>query len=267
MKEVSAALFGGGIRMSESMQLVDRVLSILEELCVSKDPLGPTRLSEKLGLSKSTVYRLLNALTSRGYAEKTDDGTYRLGCRLLELMGTHINSLELIAEARPYLSSITADLNLTAHLGILDRDEVIYIEKLDAVPTGYLSQQIGFRVPAFCSSLGKCLLAGLSGQELTEALERCRFSAYTKNTIPNRQELSRHLRQVRMQGWAMDNCEYAEDRRCVAAPIYDYRGDVIAAISASGTIVRLPDDRIPKVVITVKQAAECISQRLGYFGQ
>lgn len=249
------------------MQLVDRVLLILEELCEADQPLGPTVLAEKLGLSKSTVYRLLNALVARNYAEKTSDGTYRLGCRLVELMGSHINSLELIAEARPFLSSINADLNLTAHLGVLDRDEIIYIEKLDAVPTGYLSQQVGFRVPAFCSSLGKCLLASLSGDEQAEILERCKFVPYTKNTIPNRQELSKHLRQVRMQGWAMDNCEYADDRRCVAAPIFDYRGDAIAAISASGSLLRMPDDMVPKVIITVKQAAAAISTRLGYFGR
>ncbi len=253
--------------MSENMQLVDRVLLILEELCESDRPLGPTELAEKLSLSKSTVYRLLNALVARNYAEKTADGTYRLGCRLVEMMGSHINSLELIAEARPYLSSINADLNLTAHLGVLDRDEVIYIEKLDAVPAGHLSQQVGFRVPAFCSSLGKCLLASLSGDGQAEALERCKFVVYTKNTIPNRQELAKHLRQVRMQGWAMDNCEYADDRRCVAAPIYDYRGDAIAAISASGSLLRMPDDMVPKVIITVKQAAAAISTRLGYFGR
>ena len=75
------------------------------------------------------------------------------------------------------------------------------------------------------------------------------------------------MRQVRMQGWAMDNCEYADDRRCVAAPIYDYRGDAIAAISASGSLLRMPDDMVPKVIITVKQAAAAISTRLGYFGR
>ena len=253
-------------RMSESMQLVDRVFSVLEALCQAKEPVGPTALSEQLGLSKSVVFRLLNALAARGYAEKTEDGTYHLGCRLPELMGAHLNSLELITEARPYLSSINESLNLTAHLGVLDRSEVIYVEKLDTVPTGYLSQQIGFRVPAYCSSLGKCLMAGLSGDELSKALENCKFTSYTSKTISNRPDLIKHLRQVRMQGWGMDNCEYAEDKRCIAAPIYDYRGNVIAAISASGTTLRLTDEMIPKVIIAVKQAAECISKRLGYFG-
>ena len=138
------------------------------------------------------------------------------------------------------------------------------VVKPAAIPTGPLSSQIGFRVPAFCSSLGKCLLAGLSGDELSEALEHCRFTQYTKKTITSQQEFYRHLHQIRKQGWAMDDCEYNEDHRCIGAPIYDYRGDVIAAISASGTLVRLPDDFIPTVVTSVKQAAAKLSHRLGY---
>ncbi len=250
--------------MSENVQLVERILDILEELCSTNHPVGPTELAQKLNLNKSTVYRLLNALVLRNYATKNQNGTYSLGCRLAELMSSHISSLELIAEARPYLSQLTTDLNLTAHLGILDKDKVIYVEKLDAIPTGPLSPQIGVRVPAFCSSLGKCLLAGLSGDELSEALEQCQFTQYTRNTITNRQEFRRQLRQVRKQGWAMDNCEYNVDHRCIGAPIYDYRGDMIAAISASGTLVRLPDEFIPAVVDAVKKAAGKLSQRLGY---
>ena len=196
--------------------------------------------------------------------ERTPEGAYHLGPRLISLVGCYLNSLELIAEARPYLSQLTRELNLTAHLGVLDQTQVVYVEKLDSLPTGQLDDQIGFRVPAHCSSLGKCLLAALSGGELGEIMEHIRWERYTSRTLCAPAELQRCLRQVRSQGWAMDDREYNPDHRCIAAPIYDYRGEVIAAISASGSLVRLPDDFCPQVVRAVQQAAATLSRRLGY---
>lgn len=250
--------------MTDHIQIIDRVFTLIEQLCQHDQPLGPTALAQMTGMSKATVYRLLNALKARGYVESSPQGAYYLGPRLVALVSSHLNSLELIAEARPYLSQLTRELNLTAHLGILDKDQVIYVEKLDALPAGQLDEQIGFRVPAYCSSLGKCLLAALSGDALEETMRQIQWRRYTANTIATPSALLQHLRQVRRQGWGMDDCEYEPDHRCIAAPVYDYRGEVIAAISASGSLVRLPDSFQPQVVRVVKAAAAALSRRLGY---
>ena len=122
--------------MEQNVQSVERTLDLIEQLSQSPRPIGSTELAKSTGLSKSTVSRLLSTLLDRGYVRKSkDDGRYSIGPKLIALVSCYIGSLELQTEARPYLSSLASDLNLTAHLGILDGSEVIYIEKLDHFPT------------------------------------------------------------------------------------------------------------------------------------
>ena len=182
----------------------------------------------------------------------------------MEIVSNHINSLELQTEARPFLNALRAELGLVVNLGILDRHEVVYIEKIDISRNLRLYAQIGMRVPAHCSSLGKVLLSSLPGDDLDYLLQSIRLEVYTKNTIDSPDALKAHLRQVRQQGWGMDNEEYIVGQRCVAAPIYDYRGEVIAAISASGPTTLLTDERLREVVPRVKDTAAQISRRLCY---
>jgi DNA-binding IclR family transcriptional regulator len=249
----------------DHVQVINKVLDILEQLSQSSAPMGPTKIANATGINKSTVYRLLSTLQDRSYVEKNEkDGTYFIGPKLIAVVSCYIGSLELQTEARPYLSALATDLNLTTHLGILDGQDVIYIEKLDTVPTKQLYSQIGNRVPAYCSSLGKCLLACLSGEELDRAMLTCHFEKYTDNTLTSLDMLKRQLRQVRDEGWAMDNQEYIVGHMCVAAPVYDYRGDIIAAVSASGTSANITPEYLPVVIQSVKKAALQVSTRLGY---
>jgi len=146
----------------------------------------------------------------------------------------------------------------------VDGNEVIYIEKLDHFPTKQLYSQIGYRVPAYCSSLGKCLLARYSGEDLKNIMGSGAFQQFTANTIPDLEKLKEQLRHIREQGWAMDNQEYQIGHMCVGAPIYDYRGEIIASVSASGTSSVITPDYLPVVVKAVKKAAFEISQCLGY---
>jgi DNA-binding IclR family transcriptional regulator len=250
--------------MNSTVQVLDRALDIIEQLSQSPRPMGTTEISRSTGLSKSTVSRLLSTLQARDYVKRgRADGKYAIGPKLIALASCYIGSLELQTEARPYLSQLASDLNLTTHLGILDGNEVIYIEKLDRFPTKQLYSQIGYRVPAYCSSLGKCLLARYSGEELDHIMEGDGFRTYTPNTISGMEMLKEQLRKIREQGWAMDNQEYEKGHMCVGAPIYDYRGEIIAAVSASGTSAVITPDYLPVVVETVKEAAKQISRCMG----
>lgn len=252
--------------MAETVQVINRVFDILEYLSLTQGQRGPTEIALAIGLSKSTVHRLLASLHERGYIEKNEkEGTYSLGVKLVEIVSSHINNLELQTEARPVLNDLHDVLGLEVHLGILDRHEVVYIEKLDISPNLRRYAQIGLRVPAQCSSLGKVLLASKSGEEIEFAMAQARFEQYTDKTIPDMAELKTHLRQVRAQGWAIDNEEYITGHRCVGAPLYDYRGEVIAAVSASGPVSLLTDERIEEAVQQVQRAASTISRKLCYF--
>lgn len=250
--------------MEDNVRVVDRVFDILELLSIESSPVGISHISRMTGMSKSTVHRLVNSMYARSYVARTKDGRYFLGYKIVELAGTHIDNLELVTEAKPFLSQISRELKLNAHLGILDKAEVVYIEKMDVHPNIQKYTQIGQRSPAYCSSMGKCLLSGLSQSELKEVLEYIELKRYTKKTITDQAELIKELREVRRRGWAIDDGEYQENHRCIGATIYDFRGVPIAAISASGSADSLTGEILDRTVTAVCSAAREISLRMGY---
>lgn len=253
--------------MSDQIQVVDRVFELLEYLAHSPEAQGPTEIAQAVGLPKSTVHRLLSSLHQRGYVEKNElNGTYHIGVKLVEMVSSHISHLELNTEARPYLNNLHDELGLAVYLGTLDGREVVYVEKINISRDLRNYTQIGLRVPAHCSSLGKCLLACMSGDELDFYLRQFKFERYTKNTITSAAEFKRHLREIRGRGWAIDDEEHILGQRCIAAPIFDYRGENIAAVCASGPVALLSDERFESVARQVMRTAAQISRRLCYPG-
>lgn len=248
----------------QSVQSVERVLDIIEVLATEQDGLSLSEISKQVGLHKSTVHRLLNTLVNRGYGDRTEDGNYRIGSKLIEAVSCYINSLELQTESKPYLAKITAELGLTAHLGVLDGNEVVYVEKIDMMSGLKMYSQIGLRTYSYCSALGKCLLSNYSSEELEMVMRDCKFIPFTEGTITSLEALKKELHQVRRQGWAIDNEEFMKGTRCVGAPIYDYRGEIIASISASGSVIAFPENRVEEVAEYVKKVGLDISKTMGY---
>ncbi len=248
----------------QTVQVLDRAFDLLEALAHSRGAMGLSDLASATGMSKSTVFRIVHTLLERGYVEKTLEGRYTIGPKMFHTLSYHINSLELQTEAKPYLAALKRALGLTAHLGILDGAYVSYIEKeaLDWGEEAYTA--VGYRSPASCSSMGKCLLACLSQAELEEVLYGYEFKAYTPATFTRKDEFVKYLHQVRKQGWAMDRGEYQLDHRCIAAPVFSYRGDALAAIGVSGTPATIPDDRVEEIAAQVMRAAGHLSERMGY---
>lgn len=246
------------------VQSIERALDIIEVLADYQDGIGVTELAGKLGLNKSTVHRILATLASRGYVNKTDKGLYRLGINLIEVVSCYINNLELQTEARPYVAQTTAELGLTCHLGVLDGDQVVYIEKMDVFSNVRMYSQIGVRVRSY--SLGKCLLSNYSATQVRQIMKDCSFIKFTEKTVGSIDELLADLELVRRRGWAIDDEESERGHRCIGAPIYDYRGDIIAALSASGPVSLLTEDRIESVAEYVKKQALEISRSMGYTG-
>ncbi len=250
--------------MEEKVRVLDRAFDILEALSQNNSPMRLSDIAARSGLSKSTAHRLLTAMLERSFVSKTETGAYTIGYKIIEMASTHINNLELLTEAKPYLSRIMRELDLTAHLGILDGADVVYLEKMDGHPNSQMYTRIGHRSPGFCSSIGKCLMAGMSRDELEDVLDLCDFKKYTPKTITDRREIIRHLREVRRQGWAVDDEEFEGGHRCVGAPVYDYRGLPIAAISASGSVNILTDEKMDDTIRTVRECASRLSRQIGY---
>ncbi len=249
----------------KGIQVIDRAFDILEILSVEKEGLGVTEIGSRLGLHKSTVHRILGAMAQRGYIEKTGPkGVYKLGLKLVEISSVYLNSVELKTEARPFLSELAWSVKQPAHLAIFDGSDVVYIDKVELVNSMRLYSQIGLRIPVYCTALGKSLLSGFSDSEAASILSKTKFNKFTGHTILNKSEILRQISQVRERGWSLDDEEHEEGVRCIAAPVFDYRGQVAAAISVSGSLLVISPDRDEEIGRMVMETAFNISRRLGF---
>lgn len=247
------------------VQSIERAFEIIEALAVEPKGLSITQLSQKLSLHKTTVHRILQTLLSRGYVQKDPQTMhYKLGVKFVEISSLYLNNIELKTEAHPFLRELVAMLNVTVHLAILDGSDVVYIDKIEQVNSIRLYSSIGKRVPAYCTALGKVMLSKFSEEEIKKLLLTVTFYPYTQNTITDVEKLIDEIRLVRKRGFAVDNEEFQEGIRCIAAPVYDYRGEMIAAISISAPVSVLPPHKDEEVAQKVIETAKKISYRLGY---
>ncbi len=251
--------------MEKGVQTLDRALNILELLAVQKSGLGVTEIGLKVGLHKSTAFRLLNALAERGYIEKdSDNGTYKIGMKVVEISSIHLNSIELKTEAAPSLRTLAAISTQPVHLATLMGSEVVYIEKVDTLSSIRMYSNIGKRIPAHCTGVGRALYLDASESELTEAFKGYNFVGYTKHTVSNLRDFINQMKGFKELGYVIDNEEHEIGIRCIAAPIRDYRGRIIASVSTSGTKAIISKESDSTLIPKVLDCAREISKRMGY---
>jgi len=249
-----------------NIRAVDRALCILSVLSDGKAR-TLTELSEEIGINSSTTFRLLATLAYNNYVERDDQSArYRLGLTCLELAQAYHASSDVRHAALPELERLRDDTTETVHLAVLDKMEVVYIEKLHGLhAVGLMSSRVGGRAPAHCTGVGKVLLAFSDPQVIQAHFEKTGLDRYSDVTIHSIGVLLEHLEQVRRQGYALDHGEHEAEVRCVAAPIFDMRGKAVAAISVSGPAARLePLETNQRLINRTQQAASSISNRLGY---
>ncbi len=226
---------------------------------------GVREVAMKLKMAKSSTHDLMSSLAKLGLLSKTEDNRYRLGWRLVTLSETLLATTELLREARPVMEELAARYQETIHLAVLDDTQAVYVDKLEgrqAVRVELTS--LGARLYAHCSALGKVLLAYCSEDEVRRIIRTAGLPKFTPNTITNEEELGQALARIRKQGYAYDLEEILPDLCCVAAPIYNYAGQAVAAISMS-----LPAYRFRRSQAEYRDAvvrtAKIISERLGYY--
>ncbi|HXG02988.1 MAG TPA: IclR family transcriptional regulator [Candidatus Binatia bacterium] len=229
--------------------------------------LGLSEVARLANLHHATAYRLLWTLSAAGLVESgSADRRYRLGFRILELAGVLLDGLEVRQVARPVLPWLASLSGETAHLATLDRDEMVCLDRVDGPHPVTLRTRLGFRLPAHATSVGKAFLAFSAPAVVERVVQSGRLTRYTEYTITSREAFLAHLEQVRRQGYAVDNQEHRLTIRCVGAPIFDHRGQPVAAISIAGPVFRLSVRRIREVAELVREAARKISQALGHAG-
>lgn len=253
------------------MQSVTRALNILEVLARESGPLGLSELVQKSGLKPATAHRLLTTLMARGFAEQ-DQATqrYRLGLKAFEVGNAALYAIDTRTAARPFLKELVDRLNETANLAILDRGEVVYIDQLESTNIVIVKMfaRLGSRGPAHCTGSGKVLLAFLPDEELLPLIDRLPRARFTANTITEPAAFLAELNAIRRQGYALDRGERDEGVCCVAAPIKNHERRVVAAVSVSGPVARMPDELIHREFVpAVTEIAGKISARLGFLPQ
>jgi DNA-binding IclR family transcriptional regulator len=180
-----------------------------------------------------------------------------LGCHALD----HVNIRD---EARPFMTRLAFEVGETVHLALLDRAEVLYIERIEAQRSLTMGSKLGARNPVYCTSLGKAILAYSPQIEVDQVLSICRMEARTRKTITNVLAFKRELERTRDRGYAIDNEEIEDGIRCIAAPILNSANRAVAAISVSGPSSRITPDRFQLIGKTVSKAAQEVSSSMGH---
>lgn len=250
---------------NQLIKSLDRALDILELIVDRENGMGVTEISRELEIHKSTVYRLLDTLKFRGFLEKNEDNhKYIAGIKLFELSSKVLNDIDSRVRVRPYLEELMQKTEETIHLGILDAGEVIYLDKVESTATIRMYSQVGKRVPAHSTSLGKAIMAHLSEERVKEILKEKGMEKNTKNTITEVDKFLDHLEKVRNQGYAVDDEEQEEDIRCIAGPIFNHQGNVVAAFSISAPMTRMTEPRMNELAELVVEYSQKMSRSLGY---
>ncbi|MFB4165379.1 IclR family transcriptional regulator [Alteribacillus sp. JSM 102045] len=247
------------------IQSVDRALKILDLFDEFETELKITDISDRMLLHKSTVHSLLKTLQKHQYIEQNpENGKYRLGMKLFERGNFVIHSRDIRSIAKEYLYDLSKDTGQTVHLVIQDGKEGVYIDKVESASATVLYSRIGRRIPLHCSGVGKALLAFQPDREINNVLSDYEFIKRTENTITDKQEFLEELNHIREQGYAEDREENEPGVRCVAIPVRDHTGAVVAAISISTPTMRVSEEDIQRYVAKLKEASAQLSQKLGY---
>lgn len=255
-------------RGESKVNSVDRALVILEYLGTQTKEVGVRELGQAIGLSKSSVHRILQTLRARGFVKwNPDNARYSLGIKAFEVGCGILRSMEAHTVAKPYLEQLAASLGETVFLGVVDDAEIVYLDKADGRRSVKMYADIGSRRPLHSTAIGKALMAHLERAEIDRIISAKPLTRFTSNTITDPEALRQELEKVRRQGYAEDNEETEEGLYCVGAPLFNFSGKPVASISVA--VPKLGQQALQKerLIRGIVEKAQEISGKLGYSGR
>ena len=252
-------------RHTYHVQSLDRAFSILGCFSLRQPQLTLSEICELTGLPKPTVFRLLSVLEANRMIARTADGLrYEIGIRTFELGSIFLTNLSIERIARPIMERLSERYDMSCNLAILDDGQVVYVATTDEPGSIRYRPVIGYRHYVHCSALGKMLIAELSEEAVRAILERRGMPALSPLTITDPDRLVAHLAQVRASGYAMDDQEGSQGLCCLAVPIRDHQGKIVASISLSGTSHKFTPEAVRAMSQTMQDSAAQISRQLGW---
>lgn len=259
--EVDAAIVGatGGV------QSLHRAMAILQAVARARQGIGLAELSKEVGLHSSTTFHLAKTLVTLGLMrQEPESKRYRVGSRLFSLASGALDELELLNAATPFLTALADETGENSHIAVRAGKEVVIIGKCDGTASIRLAERIGSARPPHATAIGKILLSALSDPQLDAFLNSISLTAITPKTIVDRDLLRAAIREAGRNAIAFDDGEFDPDVRCLAAPVFDFRNRMIAAIGISAPVWRLGLNRIGGISALVQRAGRELSAQLGH---
>ena len=253
--------------MSRKIPSIQRAFEVLELFLQGTRALSVPEIVARLNFPRTTAYEIVNTLLTSGYL-KTAEGQHNrvsLGFKLFELGSAYAANFDLVSEGRRVAMSLVAQCDETVQMAVRDCTEAVFVAKVDCSKLVRLVSAVGSRLPAHCTGVGKMLLSALSDGEILDLYQgQRRLTKMTTNSITSVSKLLKELEAIRRRALAYDDCESNIDVRCVAAPVYDVRGQMVAAMSFSVPITRMSLSRQDELADVIRKGAKELSRRLGY---
>ena len=254
------------------VQTIERTAFILDIIGRHPNGLSLGDLAREAGLPKGTTHRLVSSMAYFDFVRQDAiTKNYQLGFKLVYLGELLLSQIDLRSEARPYLIHLSELIEETIHLVVLAGNKALYIDKVDLHTKSsglQMISRLGSRIDLHCSSVGKVLLAFMEDREADAIISESGLPGRTANTITDPAVLKTHLESIRKNGYAIDDEENEEGIRCVAAPVLNGGGRVVAAMSVSGPMTRITLERIETdLKHRVCDTANRISAKLGFRGE
>lgn len=242
---------------------VDKTLNVLEAVARNAKGLSLAEIVKHVGMPKTTAFRILEILAGREYVTwNQENERYYIGIKALEIGLSGLIGQDIVDVSIPYLQALSISVGETSFLAVYNNGDVVYLYKAEGTGSIQTTAQLGSRRPAYCTALGKVILANLAIEETDRIFEK-KLTKLTEKTIVDRVKLYEEFAMIRSNGYAVDDEGVEYGLFCLAVPIYNYTGKVVAAISVSGPIKRLHEN-YEKVISELTQVGATISRRLGF---
>lgn len=252
----------GGERKMGRLMIV-KAAGVLDLFSLERPEWGVTEIARELGIPKSTACEILISLTDQRLLQRSSRGRYRLGWKLFELGQTLLYTTEFRTEARKAMKELVEQWNETTHLAVLEGVEAVYLEKIQPRPAvRILISHTGVRLPANCTGVGKVLLANENWEDIEVQLKEKELAAFTPDTITDPDTLAEELETIRERGYSYDMEEATVGLCCVAAPIWDHSGKIVAAMSLSVPAYRFGDKK-EALTAAILEATRHVSEASG----
>jgi DNA-binding IclR family transcriptional regulator len=262
--EVAEKVETEGGRERSGVQSIERAFSILNQIAQHRG-ISRAELSKKVGLHNSTTFHLVRTMVELGIVRQDKETKrYHLGRLIFSLAASSLGEVELVGTAMPFLENLAAITSETSHMALRSGSDVVIAAKVAGAGAFQLIERAGGTRPFNCTALGKVLLAGFGDAELRDFIAEMPMHAPTPKSITSPELLWDEIMRVRESGIGFDDAEYDGEVRCLAAPVYDFRGQIVAAIGLSGPVWRISLQRLQQLAEQVKAAALELSRELGY---